>query len=179
MEEEYEIVPEKEVEDLKKQIEDIKKNPLGSSTSGRELVRSIKDLNDSVNHLVGLFRDAADAMKLEEKESEAIGNKLAPMLDKMNTLIDQNERIARGIVGLADMVKEDIKKPAAKAVPMPERPPTGIIPPGAPPGPPIEPRQDIRAPPMSGPMPPGAPPGPPAGATPPPAAPKKKRLFGF
>jgi hypothetical protein len=57
-----------------------------------------------------LFRDAADAMKLEEKESDAIGKKISPMLDKLNTLIDQNEKIARGIVGVAEMVREDVRK---------------------------------------------------------------------
>ncbi|MCX6706959.1 MAG: hypothetical protein NT001_02350 [Candidatus Woesearchaeota archaeon] len=110
MSDEYELVPEKEVEDLKRDIEEIKRNPLGSTASGRDIVKAMKDLTDSVNHLIALFRDAADAMKLEEKESEAIGKKLAPMLDKLNTLIDQNEKIARGIVGVADIVKEDVYK---------------------------------------------------------------------
>ena len=117
MADEYEIVPEREVEDLKRDVDEIKKNPLGSSPAGRELVRSIKDLTDSVNHLIALFRDAADAMKLEEKESEAIGKKLSPMLDKFNVLIDQNEKIARGIVGVADLVRDDLSKKPSEIKP--------------------------------------------------------------
>ena len=182
MEEEYELVPEKEVEDLKKDIDEIKKNPFGSSPSAKELVRAIKDLNDSVNHLIGLFRDAADAMKLEEKESEAIGKKLAPMLQKMDSLIDQNEKIARGIVGVADMVREDMSGKTE-----PQRPSFRISSPieeqeSAPMAPPsmaqqrmsqIAPAPDISPPPgmMQG-----------MGGMPPPTAPKerpKRRIFGF
>lgn len=188
MTDEYEMVPEKEVEELKRDVEEIKRNPLGSTASGRDLVRSMKDLTDSMNHLIALFRDAADAMKLEERESESIGKKLAPMLDKMNTLIDQNEKIARGIVGVAEMVREDVSKkqsqpersfykPMNEAVDLPSFDvprPSGLMPdmpPSAPyrqeqPGQ-IRPEPEMRLPAKM--------------EMPPPAAPKPagRRIFGF
>ncbi|MCX8147323.1 MAG: hypothetical protein N3D84_02550 [Candidatus Woesearchaeota archaeon] len=203
---EYAIVPEKEVEVLKKDIEEIKKNPLAASPSGRELIRALKDLTDSINHLIALFRDAADAMRLEEKESEAIGKKLEPMLEKFNILIDQNEKIAKGIVGIAEMVKEDLAKPSRQTpvirvvpppatstgyvypspqpTPIPPAQPSPSSPPISSAAAPMGPAQSIPSlqprpmPEMPGMMPP---PPPPLQSIQPPAAPKeeKKKLFGF
>ncbi len=202
---EYEIVPEKEVEDLKKQVEEVRKNPLGSTPSGRELLKAVKELNESINHLTGLFQDAADSMKLEEKESDAIGKKLSPMLEKLDTLIDQNEKIARGIVSVADMVKEDLGRkkqqaPGPSTAPGPQgpqpqqqmgRPPSSQSgQPGPQQGQPIR----VQVPPAGVKAPQGPPPSPPSGAQPPkppegsgtppppPQAPKekpKRKLFGF
>ncbi|MFC1755113.1 hypothetical protein ACFL96_17255 [Thermoproteota archaeon] len=168
MAEEYEIVPEEDVEALRKQVEDIKKNPFGSTPSGRELSGALNNLNDSINHLTALFRDAADAMKLEEKESEAIGKKLEPMLMKLDTLIDQNEKIAKGLIGIASIVKEDMEKKKEEHVEAkPEKPAAEIPHPGTSmPGASIP---GITAAPAQ--KPPAAMPGPPPGIATPTGAP--------
>ena len=45
-------------------------------------------------------------MKLEQREEEAIGKKVGPLVEKVNELMEQNKVIAEGMVAIADMVKE-------------------------------------------------------------------------
>ncbi len=154
MADEYALVPEKEVRRLRDDIDSIKKNPLGS-LGGNELVESIKNLNAAINSLTELFKTAAEDLKVEERESQTIATKVEPLLEKIDMIMDQNKKIARGIVAVADMIGGvEEEKPA-----LPQRPPA------------FQPRPAQM-------MPPSLPPPPtPAAAPPAPPAPKKG-LFG-
>lgn len=188
-EEEYALVPQHEVEELKKELEEIRKNPLAGTASGNDLLSSVNKLNESINSMMDLFKEAGEHMGKEGITATGTSDeKHKQILDKLDAVIDQNKKIAKGIVAIADMVKEggkpEPKKPAPKpAGPPPMGPPPGMPPPGGPPGlPPLGPGPGAP-PPGPPPMgPPGAPPmGPPPGMPPPgppPAKPKKKGLFG-
>lgn len=154
----YELVPGWEVKKLKEDVEDIKKNPLGPY-GGKELVDNIKNLNSAINDLTSLFRTAAEELKIEEREARTIATKIGPLIEKLDMIVDQNRKIARGIVAVADMLGGVEEKQA-----LPPRPPAMPMPPR----------------PMMPPRPPSAPPAPPAMPAPPapPAPPKKKGLFG-
>ena len=118
--EEYELVPHKIVSELKKEVQDLKQNPLGSSTSGHDLQGSMNSLAHSINDLVTLFKDATDQMRMEEKDSQVLSKRMEPMLDKLDTIIDQNHKIAKGILAVADMLHEHLRhKP--KVEPAPQR----------------------------------------------------------
>ncbi len=173
-EEEYAIVSKKEFLQLKKELERIKKNPLEGSDSGDNLQGSIDNLNKSLNIMLEVFKQAAEDMKLEEHDTTMVSKQIGPINEKIETLIDQNQKIAKGIVAIADMVKEKLEElsekesrprlpplsgvptPTPKPAPTPMSRPGPMPPPGTPQG--------------SGPMPPpgaGAPPfGPGAGAPP-------------
>lgn len=185
-EEEYDLVPHSEVEKLKKQVEALKEHPYGETEAGRSLMTGIDELSKSIESLIELFKDAAERMKEEPEKDEA--NK--EILEKLDELIDENKKIAKGVLAVADMIK-DLQAPQ----PMPQRPmprygpmpprrhpsmaPSGLTPQpltGAPiPPPPREGPMPPMGPPPMGPMPPprGMPPPPP-----PPPPEKKKGLFG-
>jgi len=114
---EYEIVPHKEVLELKKQVDEIKAHPFGSTSEGKEMLAAIRRLSESMDNLTGLFQEAAEQMKLEERESELIGQKLDPLFLKIDDLIEQNKKIAKGILAVADMVKEDFSKARLRETP--------------------------------------------------------------
>lgn len=114
----YDIIPHEEILRLRKEVNELKKHPLGSTAAGKDLVSSIKELNQNMTNLFNLFKEAAEEMKLEESEAKVIAEKMSPMMDKFDMLIDQNEKIATGIVAVADMVKEDAMR---KPKPMPMR----------------------------------------------------------
>lgn len=122
-EEEYAIVSKKEFLALKKEIEKLKKNPLEGSDSGETLQSSIDNLNKSLNTMLEVFKQAADDLKLEEHEAETVGKQLGPMSEKLDTLIDQNQKIAKGLVTIADMVKEKLEEISEKAAERPRLPP--------------------------------------------------------
>ena len=195
-EDEYAIVSKKEFLALKKEIERLKKNPLEGSETGEDLQASIDNLNKSLNVMLEVFKQAAEDMKLEEHEAETVGKQLGPITEKLDKLIDQNQKIAKGIVAVADMVKEKLEEisekedaqskhrlPPLEGGPKPfapRAPPMPGMPPGPPPGPP----------PMPGFGPPGAPEGmespgagmppigPPPGMPPAGAGPQRKNVMG-
>ncbi|MBS3109117.1 hypothetical protein J4227_01140 [Candidatus Woesearchaeota archaeon] len=191
---EYELTSRKQLEDLKREIRRLKgKSPeddrearphssgkLDSSGSG-SLQDSIDELNGHISELLDIFKMAKDG------ESED-GNSHETIMKKLDLILDENRKIAKGIVSLADMMKRQAQAPP----PMPMRDmgmQQGMPPPLR------APLQRVQAPPPMQGMPPqfGPPPGgmpppfdiPPAlqpfnpGMPPPPPREEKKRgLFG-
>lgn len=104
--EEYDLVPHKEVLELKKQIEDIKKNPIESSPQGKSLIEVMTRLSSSMNGLVELFKEASQTMKPEESTDN--DKRMKELEDKLEQVVDENKKIARGMIAIADMVR-DIK----------------------------------------------------------------------
>jgi hypothetical protein len=157
-EDEYAIVSKKEFLTLKKELEKLKKNPLEGSESGENLQSSIDNLNKSLNIMLEVFKQAAEDMKLEEHDTEAVGKQLGPINEKIETLIDQNQKIAKGIVAIADMVKEKLEEISERAESKPRLPPLGAAPaPSYRPAPAPAPSSNFGGMPPMGP-PPSAPP---------------------
>ncbi len=154
----YEIMPYKEIVELKKQIAELQQKT--GDTSSKELLNSMAALTKSMNNMLNLFSSAAEEMKLEEKTESELSQKIAPLIEKVDNLEKQNKTIAEGLVAVADMM-EDIKgerKPkSTKPSPTPPEPSFDEFPPLEPPTPP---GPLPRAPPR-GPMPPPRMPGPP------------------
>lgn len=189
----YEIMPYKEIVALKKQIEELQRKT--GDTNSKELLLSMANLTKSMNNMLQLFKTAAEEMKLEQKEEEAIGKKVGPLMDKVNELGEQNKTIAEGMVAIADMVKE-MKQ--GKPEPKPFKEEYGI---SFKPGPIPPPMEPVRFVPPEKPFPPRGqkiplggpepfpPPMPPPGGPepfppleeplPPIGKPKKKGLFGL
>jgi hypothetical protein len=104
----YEIMPRKEIAELKKEIESLKRGtPSSRNTSSPDSVSA------NLAEMVKLFREATEAVKTDDEEQELIINKLGPINDKLDKLIDQNKKIAEGIIAVAEMLDERLtpKKP--------------------------------------------------------------------
>ncbi len=142
----FEIVPKKEVDDLKKDVKELKENPLGSSSSGNELINSVGRLTQSMDNMFELFKVANKEIKEEASTLEFI-KKITPLFDNLNKKLDhlteQHDKIAEGIVAVAEMAKEikdrnvpviqKTKEPAyeAAAKPIPAPRPGRMAPPSA------------------------------------------------
>ena len=59
-EDDYELMPEKEIKELKKEVELLKKNPLGDSASSKDLFRAVDRLTVSLNNMMDLFKTAKE-----------------------------------------------------------------------------------------------------------------------
>jgi len=177
-EEEYELLPHKEIEELKDELAKLKEFEIAPS---KKLHVSLLELNTKLDKLTTIFEDATHEMRIEEGGLSFV-EKMRPLLEKMNKVLEQNSEIASGILALADMVKE-IKegKPVPEVVPaappgmapVPEAPPLEMPAPGMPGMPPPPPMPPAEAP-AAPPAPPGVPPGPPL-----PPLPPKRRTFGL
>ena len=107
-EEPYEIMPYKEIVELRKQIQDLKSK--GSDTGSKQLIDSMSKLTEQMNSMVGLFKTAAEEMRLEEKDDHFVAKKIEPLVDKLNEIVEQNKIIAEGMVAVADMIKEYMER---------------------------------------------------------------------
>lgn len=201
---EYEIMPQSALSRVKTDIEALKTKV--GSVDQKEVISSVNSLKESIDNLLNIFKVAQEEMKMEQREQQSIEHNLGPINKKLEELAKQNQELAKGLVVVADMIKEHIPKiedeishikipkmaPKPKAAPRP-RPPADLPPlgpepmparPQAPPmPPPAAPPHDL--PPLGPePMKAQAPPGgaPPLGPLPPleePAEPpKKKGLLG-
>lgn len=129
--EDYAILPTKEIKALKEEVEKLKKNPIAGTASGKDLLGSVDELNKSLNAMMEVFKEAAGELKMEDRDTQLIAHKINPIMEKLEEITEQNEKIAAGIVTIADMIKERLEKPKPiqrnivmprPARPMPPRP---------------------------------------------------------
>ncbi|MDP7323965.1 MAG: hypothetical protein QF632_04360 [Candidatus Woesearchaeota archaeon] len=181
-EDDYEIVPHKEIIDLKNELKNLKG---GEHDSDISFHTSMDNLQLSINSLIDIFREASRSMKAEQDHNEEVLKKVNTLSENLHDVLNQNEKIAEGIVAVADMMKElkghpsapaHHDKPMAPPVRPSAPPPFGAPGPAPPMGPPGAPMAPAGPPPMPPPM--QAPGGPmPQGVTASPAPPPKKGLF--
>jgi hypothetical protein len=101
-EEEYELLPHREIEDLKEELSKLKEFEVAPS---KKLQVSLLEVNAKLDKLITIFEDASHEMRVEEG-GLSFTDKMRPLLEKMNKILEQNSEIASGILALADMVKE-------------------------------------------------------------------------
>ena len=152
-EEEYELLPHREIEALRDELKQLKSMP---EEAGPHTDVAFEELTKKMDRLIEIFTAAEHEIKVEEG-ALTFKEKMAPLIQKMDKILEQNSEIAEGVVALADILSEMRSKlevgvafkpkapgvmppPAAPRVPPLGGPPGGIPPPGVPPvGPPIPP----------------------------------------
>lgn len=122
--EEYELTPHKMLEELRSEVEKLKKNPYADSGSSKSLLEAMDKLRESINELIEIFKSAHDDMIQNEGSDSGLGK-------KVDRLAEENKKIAHGIVSLAEMIKRD--KPAAPPISPPPVQRRVMPPPVAPP----------------------------------------------
>lgn len=161
---EYELLPQKLIEDLKYDVEALKQKLSEPEAAGQELLAEIEDLRTSLKELNNVFREALQDIK--EEDSAKL---LLTLQNKVETVLSQNETIARGMVAISDKLEDFMKKYSSPSFPPktsplspPPVPPPGLLSPesfSSPPPPPFGPSR-FAPPPFSSPSP-GLPPVPP------------------
>ncbi len=151
--EEYEILPQKEIQELKSELRKLKEFEI---TPGKKMQVSLVEVNAKLDKMLSVFEEAMTALQLEEG-GLSFKDKMKPVVEKMNKILEQNSEIAQGIVAVADLVK-DLREDMGKGVtvkeaviegPQPVPLPTGTFP------------QPMFPPPAGMPPMPGMPPPPP------------------
>ena len=95
----YEILPHKLLEDLKYDVEALKKRLTEPDTKSNELILEIETLKDSVHELNTIFKEA-----LEETKEEDVFKSIQLLNERMDAVVTQNETIAKGMIAIADKV---------------------------------------------------------------------------
>lgn len=142
-EDDYDLLPHKEIVKLRNEIEQLKKQVAGKGglreTKSIE-TPSIEKLSKSIDELLELFKTASEDMKSEDhhlphENLNSMDDHLEKLNRKMNTLIMHNEEIAKGILVVAEMMKDHLptinentrttraKMESVPRQPMPPQPP--------------------------------------------------------
>lgn len=101
--EDYEILPHQLLNDLKGEVEALKKKLTQPDSKINELILEIESMKDSIHELNSVFAQA-----LKETKEEDVMKNIKDMGDKLADVIGQNETIAKGMLAISDKVDEFI-----------------------------------------------------------------------
>src|SRR3989344_945773 len=96
-EDEYELLPHREIEELKSELAKLKEFDIAPT---KKLQVSLLELSTKLDKLITIFEDAGHEMRTKES-SLSFSEKMQPILERMNKILDQNAEIASGILTIA------------------------------------------------------------------------------
>lgn len=150
-EDEFEIMPHHEIEEMKKEIKELKKGSVDKTIQS-----SIDILNGNIKDLLAIFREATKEIREEEEKVEETQKSIKEIGSNVDDLFDQNAKIAEAMIAIHDTVGEMKKKidkiaekreePAAPSPRMPPLPEYGRPPEVSPRAAPPQPRMPPPAP---------------------------------
>ena len=130
-----------EIEKLKKDIDMLKRKQGIEEPKEDHMGENISRLSRSINSLLKVFQEASEELKMDTHDAVLVSEKLDKLIDRIDKVEMQNEKIAKGLVAVADMI-EDLQPgqrlPLSRPKPIqpPSRPMPGpSMPPESQPGP--------------------------------------------
>jgi hypothetical protein len=100
----FEILPHRLLEDLKFDVEALKKKLTEPDSTSEQLILEIESLKDSIHDLNSIFGKA-----LEHTKEEDVFIAIKKLNERIDTVVTQNETIARGMIAISDKVEEFVK----------------------------------------------------------------------
>src|SRR3989338_353391 len=96
----YEIMPYKEIMELKRDLEELKSK--AKVISSEDLIGGMHKISDNMADLIQLFRAASIEVKEETKKEDEIAASVRDMLDKLAQSMDENKVIAEGLLAISE-----------------------------------------------------------------------------
>lgn len=128
------LLPKDDMDKLRKEISMLKNRP---SLSRDEIYKAnehddtkevMLSLSKSMNYLIRIFREASEEMKHDEHDAVLIADKIDKIIDRLDKLETQNEKIAKGIIAVADMLEELKQRQIQRPIPSPQMQPINQMP---------------------------------------------------
>ncbi len=106
----YEFIPKQSLDDMKKQLAELQKqSQQKEKISIDQFSQAIANLTRSMEEMNVLFKAATEELKLEETTKENISQYVEPINNRLDSIEEQNKKIADAMLALADMI-DDLKK---------------------------------------------------------------------
>lgn len=102
---ENEVLPSQLLVGLKNEVEALQKKLAQPDAKANELILEMESLKDSIHDLTNLFQKA-----LEETKEEDLSKVIKTVNERLDTVVSQNETIARGMIAISDKVEDWINK---------------------------------------------------------------------
>ena len=113
----YEILPHKLLEDLKYDVEALKKKLSHPDAKMQELLLEIEMLKDSIHDLNDIFRRALETTKGDDPSGS-----MKVVTEKLSAVVSQNETIAKGMIAISDKLEDWMNKTAGLPAAQPSVP---------------------------------------------------------
>ena len=107
MAEDYDILPHKLMQDLQTDVELLKKKLTEPETKMNELILEIETLKDSIHELTTVFDKA-----LSDTKDEDVYATITQLNNRLDSVITQNETIAKGMIAISDKVEDVVSNSA-------------------------------------------------------------------
>lgn len=108
-EEEYEILPHEEIQKLRQEVKELKKNPMGNVQESEDLKTAMSKLTKAMHNLIDILTKTNDEMVSEFKRTT--------MSQHFQKISDQNEKIAQALLGMVQLQEnnqhQEIEQPTA------------------------------------------------------------------
>jgi len=97
MTDEYELIPHREILELRKEIAELKQHLQVKQPAQTEMGAQAqpKSLSDSIEELIAIFKEATEQLRSKPATSES-----------MALLVEQNEKIAKGLLMIEDTLEQ-------------------------------------------------------------------------
>ncbi len=103
----YELLPQQVIQDLKYEVEALKKRLSAPDAKINELILELESMKESIHDLHSIFTQALAEVKSDDNMHV---KKLDDTGSKIDILMQQNETIAKGMIAIADKVDDFISK---------------------------------------------------------------------
>lgn len=101
MTEDYEILPHQVLQDLKGEVEQLKKRLMQPDAKMNELILEIESMKDSIHELHAVFQKA-----LDEAKGEDVSTTIRTLKEKVENVVSQNETIAKALIAISDKIDD-------------------------------------------------------------------------
>ena len=108
-EDSYEILPQRLVADLRDEVEGLKKKLNQPDSKMQELILEIESIKDTIHDLQNVFQRA-----LEETKDDDVSRTISVMKERVETILNQNETIAKGMIAISDKLEDFMSRQGQK-----------------------------------------------------------------
>ena len=101
------LLPVDEVEKLRREIDFLKrKQGIAETQDNDDAKAAMLSVSKSINSLIRIFKDASEDLKMDTHDAVLVTQKLDRIVERLDKIEVQNEKIAKGIVAIADMIED-------------------------------------------------------------------------
>jgi len=114
------LLPENELEKMRDEIRLLKRaQGIIDEPKDTHINADVSGLSTSINSLLEIFKEASEDLKMDTHDAVLVAEKLDKIMDRLERIEVQNEKIAKGVVAVADMIENLGSNKSSRSNPVP------------------------------------------------------------
>jgi hypothetical protein len=102
------FLPNDDMDKMRREIDFLKKKQgiVDEPPQNNDMKDSMIQLSRSLSSLTRIFKEASEEMKMDTHDAVLVSQKIEKIIERLEKIEAQNEKIAKGVVAVADMIEE-------------------------------------------------------------------------